>query len=156
MRPVLEYNTHIWSPVYKTHVDLIERVQRRFTKMLDGLHALSYPDRLAATGLESLELRRLKSDLCMYFKIIIGQTCLSADEYFKFDCSVKLTRTSSNLKLVKPRYNTDLLKHNFFVRVVDAWNSLPIHVREAKFCKQFNSLLQCIDLKKFLVGSYLF
>ena len=156
VRPVLEYNTHIWSPVYKTHVDLIERVQRRFTKMLDGLHALSYPDRLAATGLESLELRRLKSDLCMYFKIINGQTCLSADEYFKFDCSVKLTRTSSNLKLVKPRYNTDLLKHNFFVRVVDAWNSLPIHVREAKSCKKFNPLLQCIDFKKFLVGSYLF
>ncbi len=114
VRPVLEYSTHVWSPVYKTHVDLIERVQRRFTRMLDGLHDLSYPDRLAATGLESLELRRLRSDLCMYYKIINGQTCLSADEYFKFDCSVKLTRTSCNLKLVKPRYNTDLLKHNFF------------------------------------------
>ena len=68
VRPVLEYNTHIWSPVYKTHVDLIERVQRRFTKMIDGLHDLSYPDRLAATGLESLELRRLTSDLCMHFE----------------------------------------------------------------------------------------
>ena len=33
---VLEVNSVIWSPHYKQDIDLIERVQRRFTKRLPG------------------------------------------------------------------------------------------------------------------------
>ena len=155
VRPVLEYSTCTWSPVYKKHIDLIERVQRHFTKMISGLYDLSYPERLAITGLDSLELRRLKFDLIMYYKIINDQTCLNAEDFFNFDCSLKVTRTSSNLKLIKPRYKTDSLKHNFFVRCIDAWNSLPIHVRSANTKNKFKSLLDHTDLKKILNGSYM-
>ena len=35
-RPLLEVNSVIWSPHYKQNSDLIERVQRRFTKRLPG------------------------------------------------------------------------------------------------------------------------
>jgi len=33
---VLEYNSIIWSPRTKKEIDLIEMVQRRFTKRLHG------------------------------------------------------------------------------------------------------------------------
>jgi len=36
VRPLLEVNSVIWSPHYKQDIDLIERVQRRFTKRLPG------------------------------------------------------------------------------------------------------------------------
>jgi len=39
------------------------RVQRKFTKGFPGMKTLSYHQRLAKLGLESLELRRLRSDL---------------------------------------------------------------------------------------------
>jgi len=35
-RPLLEYNSTIWSPHYKYDIDAVERVQRRFTKRLPG------------------------------------------------------------------------------------------------------------------------
>jgi len=47
-------------------------VQRGFTKRLPGLKNLSYKERLAATNLDTLELRRLRTDLIVCYKIVFG------------------------------------------------------------------------------------
>jgi len=58
----------VWVPVYKTDINLIERVQRRFTKSLLGLTDISYHDRLAILdNADTLENRRLNMDLIMHF-----------------------------------------------------------------------------------------
>ena len=46
VRPVLEYSSPIWNPVYKYDIIKLEAVQRRFLKRLDGLHSLSYMCRM--------------------------------------------------------------------------------------------------------------
>jgi len=46
VRPLLDYRSPVWAPVYKTDINLIERVQRRFTKSLPDLKDISYHDRL--------------------------------------------------------------------------------------------------------------
>ena len=51
VRPIVEYNSVIWSPVAKHDIELVEKVQRRFTKRLRGLRNLSYCDRLTELGL---------------------------------------------------------------------------------------------------------
>ena len=77
MRPFLEYCSPVWSPVYKCdNIDQIEAVQRRFTKKLNGLKSMSYEQRLNALNTESLELRRLKLDLVLMFKISRGYTAI--------------------------------------------------------------------------------
>lgn len=63
VRPILEYASSVWSPYLLKDIDLIEGVQRRYTKKLHGLGRHSYLDRLIKLGLDSLELRRLKADL---------------------------------------------------------------------------------------------
>ena len=60
VRPILEYCSPVWSPYLLHEVDEIERVQRYFTRRLQGLKSFSYTDRLFLLDLESLELRRLK------------------------------------------------------------------------------------------------
>jgi len=40
--PLLEYCSTVWAPVYETDINLIERVQRRFTKRLLGLKDILY------------------------------------------------------------------------------------------------------------------
>ena len=46
VRPLLEYNSVIWSPSTIHDIEAIERVHRRFTKRLHGLHSLPYKLRL--------------------------------------------------------------------------------------------------------------
>ena len=41
VRPILEYNSVVWSPILKCEIDALERVQRRFTKRLRGMNLLS-------------------------------------------------------------------------------------------------------------------
>jgi len=63
-RPLLEYNSVVWSPYLKSDIELIENVQRRFTKRLKGLSALSYDDRLKLLNLERLEIRIGFASIC--------------------------------------------------------------------------------------------
>ena len=62
MRPYLEYYIQTWSSQYRRDVDPLEHVQRRATKMTQGMGHFSYEDRLRELGLFSPEKRRLQGD----------------------------------------------------------------------------------------------
>jgi len=51
VRPLLEYNSVLWSPYFKQDTERLENVQRRFTKRLVGLKHVEYSERLQRLNL---------------------------------------------------------------------------------------------------------
>ena len=69
IRPILEYCTVIWFPLYKTDSQEIEKVQRRASKLVPTLKDLSYPERLKTLNLTTLAYRRNRTDMLQVYRL---------------------------------------------------------------------------------------
>lgn len=143
VRPILEYCCNVWSPYRLCDTRKIESVQRLFTKRLRGMKDMPYPERLKCLSAESLEIRRIKYDLTMYFKILHELVDINSDSIFQ----IRDVRTRSNgLTLFKAKFNCNTERYIFRNRCINIWNLLPQTVVGSSGLSLFKSRLNSIDL----------
>ena len=123
VRPHLEYCVQAWNPYYQKDIQLLEKVQKLATRMVEGQKGKSYDSRLKDLGLFSLVRRRLRGDLIETFKTLKGLNGLERSDFFEL--APTLGTRGHTLKLRKGHTRL-LARSNFFsVRVVNMWNKLP-------------------------------
>ena len=135
VRPHLEYAVQAWSPWLTKDIQLLEKVQRRFTKLIIECRGKSYNERLSLLHLTTLETRRVRGDMIQVYKIINNFDECSVNLE---PCLVKSTRGHTG-KLQKKFAKLDVRKYSFSVRVVDEWNALPEYVVCSKDVNTFKN-----------------
>jgi len=112
IRPHLEFCTAAWSPYYVKDKVLIERIQRRFTKMIPHLKNIPYEEQLAKLKLWSLEDRRVRADLIEVFKITHGYSSVTLETFFEI---LTLLVSHEVIKEVKEEKNQHQSMTSFFL-----------------------------------------
>ena len=137
VRPILEFSSVVWSPYFKIDIKRIESVQKRFTKAC--LPKLSYNERLSALGLQTLETRRIMSDLTTCHKILNNNIDVDFNSFFYFSHN---THTRGNSKKLAVCRTINIRDANLFHhRVVNCWNKLPDSVVLASTTSSFKAHL---------------
>lgn len=138
IRPNLEHCIQLWSPFLRKDIDLMERVQRRATKIVPQLKHLPYHDRLSQLNLTTLETRRIRGQMIEVYKLLNNFDKINHEQFFELDLS---NRRGHSKKLKKQHARTNLRKNFFSLSVVNEWNALPPHVICAKSINSFKNLI---------------
>ncbi|XP_046686354.1 uncharacterized protein LOC124372024 [Homalodisca vitripennis] len=107
LRPILEYASVVWKPFYTHHIVRLERVQRRFLRLVGARLGFNFPDVPIKNFISQFEIFSLQArfdlhDIMFLFKIINGIiNCPELLGEIGF-------RTPSSTR------STDLFVHNFY------------------------------------------
>ena len=117
---------------------MLDKIQRRATKLIPGLRDLTYEERLKECRLTTLETRRrLRGDQIEVFKILNGYENIDSNIFFEIKES-KITRWHNN-KLVKKQSRLDVRKYSFSQRTINVWNNLSTDCVPASSVNMFKN-----------------
>ena len=146
----MEYASPAWSPYHIKDIKHLESVQRNFTKRLPGFSSLTYQQRLDKLNLDSLELRRLRNDLILTYKILFGLADVNAEDFFTLCHNGHNTR-GHIYKLSTHYSRLDARKFYFSERIIKPWNDLPAKLEHFISLTVFKRFLHGVDLSQFLI-----
>ena len=139
----LEYCVQVWSPVprygnWERILD-IEKVQRKFTRLIDNIGTLPYGARLKILNFTTLAERRIRGDLIETFKIVRNFVNYGQSMF-------KMSR--SGLNIISRGTKVSLARKDFLSeRVINYWNLLPANVKRSPSINSFKANLDIYKAK---------
>ena len=139
VRPQLEYGSPLWNMGYIGDLQLVERIQRRWTREVAGIGHLPYSERLKSLDLYSMCGRLLRSDLILVWKIFNNSCAINPTDMFELSHG-RATR-GHHLKIRVQQCRLETRKRFFSNRVVEAWNALSPAAVQADTVNTFKAYL---------------
>ena len=139
VRPHLEYCIQAVGPYTAQDLKILEKGQRRATKLVKKIRNETYEERLRMLGLPSIEERIRRGDMIETYKLLTGKVNVEFNQFFELE-NQERTR-GHHLKLKKKRATHASRLKFFSNRVVNPWNSLPKQVIEATTTNAFKNRL---------------
>ena len=135
VRPHLEFAFSVWNPYRQGEISILEKVQRRASKIPTRLRDLRYEENLQKWGITSLEERRTKGDLIQTYKTVNGLESIDWYSHLQFVSDSRNRAAMSHSKRLKgeifpSKACSDFchffnVRHEFFLnRVAGNWNEL--------------------------------
>ena len=83
VRPHLEYCIQAWNPHLRKDVYMLEKIQRRATKLIPELRDLTYEERLKEMWTDNTRNAKIKGDKIEVFKILNGYENIDSNIFFR-------------------------------------------------------------------------
>ena len=155
VRPHLEFASSVWNPYRQGDISILEKVQRRASKIPTRLKNLPYEERLKIWGITSLEERRTRGDLIQTYKTVNGIESIDWYSGLQFVSDSRTRAATSHSKRLKrevfpSRACNDFchfvnVRHEFFLnRVTGYWNELTKSHVNAKNINSFKAGLDSL------------
>ena len=139
VRPHLEYVQSVWSPHLRKHINMLENVQIRATKLVVGLAKLDYPDRLKILNLPTLAYRRLRGDLIEIYKHFHHYDIETISTTFQPRERVTRKHAFQLLERNAKDGSRGIQSNSFYYRPTRAWNNQPKTVVDTKSINSFKN-----------------
>ena len=143
VRPLLEYSDAVWDNCSLETKKQLDAIHVEAARIITGATKLCSIEKLFFDlGWESLQSRRNKHKLVIFYKILHGLT----PDYL-FDIVPPTVRETARYNLRNSehiqnyRASTNLFLDSFFPSTIRAWNSLPNEVKEASSVAAFKHAL---------------
>lgn len=124
IRPILEYNSHIWAGASASSKNIIDSIQRRAFRIIH--------DESIINSYQTLEHRRSVAVLSLFYRYFHGDC---STEIFNiipnlatFNYSTRASQTAHPFTVMVDFNRTSKMYNSFVPRTSRLWNSLPSHV----------------------------
>ena len=153
VRPHLEYAVQVWNPYYEKDIEIIEKVQRRATKIPTELSNLEYEERLKRWGLTTLKERRVRGCLIQMYKVHNELETINwyRGPQYSVNPHEKRLKQGNSISLIKEYMKSAKIndfrhfvgvRYEYFTNsVVEHWNKLSNHVVTAPNLNTFKARL---------------
>ena len=139
VRPHLEYANPVWSPHLRKHIRLLESVQERATKLVDGIKNLDYTERLKKLDLPTLQHRRQRGDMIQVWNHFNTYDRSTLSPRFR---PIPRVSRKHPFQLTRNKAKDGTLgvqSNSFYFRVANEWNELDHKVVESQNINTFKA-----------------
>ena len=133
VRPLIEYSNSVWDNCSTESKNQLESIHIEAARVITGATKLCSIEKLFADlGSESLQKRRNKHKLVIFYKILHGIAPTYLSDIVPpliQDTTTYNLRNAGNIQ--NYRVHTNLFSNSFFPSTVRAWNDLPNDIKNA-------------------------